>query len=359
MSKKKIAIIFGGASSEYEVSLLSSASVLKNISLGRFDVVNVGITKDGRWFKYDGSVEKIESGEWTDDESNLTACVVSPDTGVHGLLYLKKDGSFEAERIDAVFPVLHGRNGEDGTIQGLFTLAKIPFVGCDLISSAICMDKAVTNALLDHFGIMRAPWASVLKRNIGQFDGIERRLRTQLLYPMFVKPANAGSSVGITKAHNKDELFEALNIAFQHDVKAVVEKTIVGKELECAVCGNESPTASDVGEIVPCNEFYDYDAKYLAGTSETLIPARITDEQTDTVRQTAVRAYTLLGCSGLSRVDFLLEEATGEVYLNELNTIPGFTSISMYPKMMAHSGTPYDELISKLIELAIERTEEK
>lgn len=359
MSKKKIAIIFGGASSEHEVSLLSTASVLRNIPRDRFDTINVGITKDGRWFRYDGETEKIENGEWIKDEENLVSAAVSPDTSVHGLIYKDKNGAYCAERIDAAFPVLHGRNGEDGTIQGLFTLANIPFVGCDLLSSAVCMDKAVTNALLDHFGIKRCAWRSVLKKDMDKFDGIERQLRAELCYPMFVKPANAGSSVGITKAHNKEELLEAFSIAFQHDKKIVVERNVIGKELEVAVLGNDAPVASEVGEIVPCNEFYDYDAKYLAGTSETLIPARITKEQSDEIRKTAVRAYSLLGCAGLTRVDFLLETETGEIYLNEPNTIPGFTSISMYPKMMEHSGVPYSELIAKLIDLAIERTEEK
>lgn len=358
MSKRKIAVIFGGVSSEHEVSLLSTASVLRNIPRERFDTVNVGITKDGRWFRYDGEIENIENGEWERDNDKLTPASVSPDRAVHGLVYMGKNGGYATEHIDAAFPVLHGRNGEDGTIQGLFTLAGIPFVGCDLLSSAVCMDKAVTNALLDHFGIKRCAWRSVLKKDMDKFDGIERNLRAELSYPMFVKPANAGSSVGITKAHNKEELLEAFSIAFQHDKKIVVERNIVGKELEVAVLGNDNPIASEVGEIVPCNEFYDYDAKYLAGTSETLIPARITAEQSNTIRETAVRAYTLLGCAGLTRVDFLLEEATGEIYLNEPNTIPGFTSISMYPKMMEHSGVPYSELIAKLIDFAVERTEE-
>lgn len=358
MSKRKIAVIFGGVSSEHEVSLLSTASVLRNIPRERFDTVNVGITKNGRWFRYDGEIEKIENGEWENDNEKLTPAAISPDRSVHGLVYMGKNGGYSTEYVDAAFPVLHGRNGEDGTIQGLFTLAHIPFVGCDLLSSAVCMDKAVTNALLDHFGIKRCAWRSVLKKDMDKFDGLERSLRAELSYPMFVKPANAGSSVGITKAHNKDELLEAFTIAFQHDKKIVVERNIVGKELEVAVLGNDAPIASEVGEIVPCNEFYDYDAKYLAGTSETLIPARITEEQSRTIRETAVRAYTLLGCSGLTRVDFLLEEATGEIFLNEPNTIPGFTSISMYPKMMEHSGIPYSELIEKLIDFAAERTEE-
>lgn len=354
MERKTIAILFGGASSEHDVSLLSAASVLRNIPRDRFDVLTVGITKDGRWFLYRGDIESIETGAWEQHPDNLP-CVISPDTATHGLLVLGADGSYETHRVDAVFPVLHGRNGEDGTMQGLLTLAGIPFVGCDLLSSAACMDKAVTNTLLDQFGIPRAPWQVVMASEMTEFDTVESRLASALAYPMFVKPANAGSSVGITKAHDKAELKEALALAFKHDKKAVVEKTIIGKELECAVLGNDDPIASVVGEVIPCNEFYDYEAKYLAGESKTLIPANITAEQSDALRAAAVRAYKALGCAGLARVDFLLEESTGAILLNEPNTIPGFTSISMYPQMMAHSGVAYPDLIARLIELALER----
>ncbi len=357
MERLKVAVIFGGASSEYEVSLLSAASVLRNIPRDRFETVNIGITQQGRWFKYDGAVEKIEDGSWVRDIDKLTPCVVSPDRAVHGLVTFFM-GSYKNERVDAAFPVLHGKNGEDGTIQGLFTLAGIPYVGCDVLASAVCMDKTVTSALLDGFGVKHAPWAAVFPRELDDFDALEARLSEKLGYPMFVKPANAGSSVGVTKARDAGALRKALALAFKHDRKAIVERTIVGKELECAVLGNGEPLASVPGEVVPCNEFYDYEAKYLAGTSETLIPARIDGDTQRALRETAVKAYKALGCTGLARVDFLYEEATGELYLNEPNTIPGFTAISMYPKMMEASGTPYPELIARLIELALEREKE-
>ncbi|MEA5050838.1 MAG: D-alanine--D-alanine ligase family protein [Oscillospiraceae bacterium] len=357
MERLKVAVIFGGASSEYEVSLLSAASVLRNMSADRFETVRIGITKQGRWYKYDGPVEKIEDGSWVRDIDLLTPCVISPDRGVRGLVTFF-NGSYKNEPVDVAFPVLHGKNGEDGTIQGLFTLAGIPFVGCDVLSSAACMDKAVTSTLLDHAGIPHTAWAAVRPADLADFGALEKELSQKLGYPIFVKPANAGSSVGVTKAHDAAELRRALELAFRYDVKAVAERTVAGKELEVAVLGNDMPEASVVGEIVPCNEFYDYDAKYLANKSETLIPARITEAQARTIRETAVEAYRALGCAGLARVDFLMDGATGDIYLNELNTIPGFTSISMYPKLMEASGTAYARLIERLVALAAARAKE-
>ncbi|MEA4912792.1 MAG: D-alanine--D-alanine ligase family protein [Oscillospiraceae bacterium] len=357
MERLRVAVLFGGASSEYEVSLLSAASVLRNIPKDRFETINIGITKQGRWYKYAGAVESIENGAWTHDIDNLTPCILSPDRGVHGVVTFA-GGSYRNERVDVVFPVLHGKNGEDGTLQGLLTLAGVPFVGCGTLSSAVCMDKAVTSTLLDAAGIPHTPWAAVLPAQLADFDALATQLEQRLGYPMFVKPANAGSSVGVTKAHDKGELRGALDAAFRYDGKAVVERTVVGKELEIAVCGNDRAAASAVGEIVPCNEFYDYDAKYLANKSEALIPARISDAQAREIKERAVEAYRALGCAGLARIDFLLEEATGKIFLNEPNTIPGFTSISMYPKLMAASGVPYSELIARLIDLAVERAGE-
>ncbi|MEG1650420.1 MAG: D-alanine--D-alanine ligase family protein [Oscillospiraceae bacterium] len=354
MSKCKVGIIFGGVSSEHEVSLKSASSVIRNIPRDKYDTVLIGITKDGRWLEYGGPVEAIEDGSWHESKSCVPA-FISPDCSIHGLVKTNSDGSFETERLDAVFPVLHGRNGEDGTIQGLFTLAGIPYVGCDLLSSAVCMDKAVTNAMLDYFGIPRAPWAMVLKYDIDKFELLADTWETSLGYPMFVKPANAGSSVGITKAHDRSELRAALDLAFEHDVKAVVEKNISGKELECSVLGNLEPEVSVVGEILSANEFYDYEAKYFNAQSRTIIPARITGEQQRYIQKIALEAYKALGCSGLSRIDFLMDGETGAIYLNEPNTIPGFTSISMYAKMWEASGIGYSELIDRLFRLAIER----
>lgn len=354
MDKKRIAVLFGGASSEHEVSLLSASSVISNIPKDKYDVVTVGITKEGRWYYYAGDPEKLPDGQWEKDDSLIPA-VISPDTACHGLLLLKESGAEELY-LDAVFPVLHGKNGEDGTMQGLLQLAGIPFVGCDSVSSGICMDKVLTNTIADFAGIPQAKWLGVTTFTYAQNkDKILANAEEYLGFPVFVKPANAGSSVGVSKARNAQELDESILAAFVHDNKVVLEEAVDGVEVECAVLGNEEPIASVVGEIVPCNDFYDFDAKYLAGTSELHIPARLPQEKLEEVRREACRAYTALGCSGLARVDFFVRRSNGKVMLNEPNTIPGFTSISMYPKLFAASGIPYEELLDRLITLALQR----
>lgn len=350
--KKKVAIIFGGVSSEHEVSLKSAASVLRNLDKNRYEAVKIGISKSGRWLETSASPEDIESGGWIDCESNFPA-FVSPDREVHGIVRLK-DGGAETVYIDAVFPVLHGRNGEDGSIQGLFQLAGIPFVGCPMLSSAVCMDKAVTNAMLDHMGIARSPWSQISDLEINSFDSRAEDWEERFGYPMFVKPANAGSSVGISKVYDRAGLRAALDLAFKHDRKVIIEKNIKGRELEVGVLGNDEPIASLVGEIFPANDFYDYDAKYLNAKSVTKVPADITPSQQAFIQKTAVRAFMALGCAGLSRVDFLMDSESGEIYLNELNTIPGFTNISMYAQMFEASGISYSELLDRLFELALE-----
>lgn len=353
MAKLRIAVIFGGTSSEHDVSLMSAASVLENLPSDLYEIIPVGITKKGRWLYYPGPIEKISSGEWEKDPDCIPA-FISPDRAVKGLLLTPQDERCSVKKIDAAFPVLHGKYGEDGTIQGLFMLADIPYVGCDMLSSAICMDKEVTNALLDHAGVPHTAWGAIRYDELDRFDEIADDWESRLGYPMFIKPANAGSSVGVSKAKNRDQLKDAVNLAFAHDHKVIAERTVVGKELECAVFGNGDAVASVVSEIVPNNEFYDYESKY-DDPSTTYLPARIDSALSDKLRKTAVKAFKLLGCSGMARVDFLYEEASGTLYLNELNTIPGFTAISMYPKMMDASGTPYPELLKKLIDLAIER----
>ncbi len=356
MQKQKVAVIFGGASSEHEVSLRSAASVIRNIPADLFDVITLGITKEGKWYQYFGDVSRIEDGSWLQDVGNAIPAFISPDRRV-GIVRVAGDGdeNYETERVDVVFPVLHGKNGEDGTVQGLLEIADIPYVGCSVLASAMCMDKAVTNTMLDHNGIKHAPWEMLMAYERGQIPQRVDAWEARLGYPIFVKPANAGSSVGITKAHNRDELLAALDLAFQHDCKAILEKTIVGQELECSVLGNDAPVASVVGEILPANEFYDYEAKYQSAQSKTRIPAAITAAQQAEIQRTAVRAFLLLGCSGMARVDFLMDSRTGDIYLNEINTIPGFTSISMYAKMLEASGVSYPALIQKLLALAIER----
>lgn len=352
MSKKSLAVVFGGASSEYEVSLSSSSSVISNIPEDLYHVILIGISKDGRWFHYTGPVEHIRDGSWL-EKGPVCPAVISPDRSHKGILELDGDG-WRLLKVDVVFPVLHGRNGEDGTIQGLLELADIPYVGCGVTSSAMCMDKAITHTMLDLAGIPTARWARADAAEMEHFDELEQRLSSQLGYPMFIKPANAGSSVGISKARDKASLRAALELAFRHDKKAVAEETITGREVECAVMGNGQPFASILGEIVPCNEFYDYEAKYQNDATELYVPARVSEEESTLVRELAVAAFKALGCRGMCRIDFFVRE-DGSVILNEPNTIPGFTNISMYPKLMQASGMTYSQLIDRLVRLALDR----
>lgn len=350
--KQVLLVLFGGKSSEHDVSCISAQSVLNNVPKDKYEIITIGITKDGKWFRYYGSYDKLPEDRWLDDPNELVPAYLVPDPTVGGFI----QGN-EKVKVDVVFPVLHGKNGEDGTVQALLQLAEIPFVGCHMLSSAACMDKAFTNALADHAGIRQAKWLSFKQHEYRDApQSFLRRAADELGFPIFVKPANAGSSVGITKAHNVNELADAIETAFFHDEKAVLEECIVGRELECAVLGNYDPIASVPGEIVPSNDFYDYEAKYISGTSGLLIPAEMSPSDAERIRSQAIRAYKALDCSGLARVDFFMTE-DGELYLNEINTIPGFTSISMYPKLLEYCGIPYDELIERLIAAAIELRE--
>lgn len=354
--KKTVCILFGGVSSEHEVSCISASSVISKIDTDRYDLILVGITKDGRWLRYEGPVEKIADGTWND--GSLKPCFLSPDRAVHGLIEVQPDGSVKQIRVDTVFPVMHGKNGEDGTLQGLLMMSGIPFVGCDALASAVCMDKAVCNMIVDNAGIKRAEWRYLTKDRLNEFESFADECENAFGYPMFVKPANAGSSVGVSRVTDRDGFKVAVDEAFRHDAKILAEREIVAQEIECAVMGNSSPVASVLGEVAPADGFYDYDSKYVNGTSGLFIPARVSDEKAEEIRALAVKVYRLLGCTGLSRVDFLLEKSTGIPYLNELNTLPGFTSISMYPKLFEASGVPYTGLLTRLIEFADERTEE-
>lgn len=349
--KQKLGLVFGGASSEYEVSLLSVTSVLENIDRNRYDIYRIGITKDGRMFYYTGADSRIAKNEWQGE--GCIPCVLSPDRSHHGFIILKEQP--EIIRLDCVFPVLHGKNGEDGTIQGLLTMAGIPFVGCGALASAACMDKVTTHTMLDKAGVLGAKWRSVTAHEYRKdADAFLGEVEHALGFPCFVKPANAGSSVGITKAESREMLVSAMELALSHDTKVIVEEMIHGKEIECAVLGNEEPIASCLGEIAPSNDFYDYNAKYIDGKSLTYVPARITEKESDEIRKIAVEAYKIMGCAGFSRVDFFLCE-NGDAVLNEINTIPGFTSISMYPQLFMASGVSYAELIDRLIEYAMAR----
>lgn len=355
--EKTIVVLFGGVSTEHEVSRVSASYVVENLPAD-YRVLKVGITKDGRWLYYPGGTEAMRTGEWEHDPACEPACI-SPDRGVHGLVRFN-GGRYTAERVDVVFPVLHGKNGEDGTLQGLLDLSGIPYVGCGVLASSICMDKVVANTLFDAAGIPHCRWTSATRAELEtDFNAVEAAAAEKLGYPIFVKPANTGSSVGVSKACDKAGLKKAAELALQFDEKVLFEETVVGHEVECAVLGNpvHGPAdllASTPGEILACNEFYDYDAKYIAGTSKTEIPAHVTDGQLDEVRHWARLAYTALGCSGLSRCDFFVR-SDGRVLINEINTLPGFTSISMYPKLMEHDGLGYTELLRRLVGLAEER----
>lgn len=350
---KTALVIFGSASSEHEVSCVSACSVIKNIPTDKYSVVALGITKQGKWYLFNGNPDLLPDDKWVNPDY-ITPAIISPDANDHGLIVMDNNGTRKIH-IDVAFPVLHGKNGEDGTIQGLFELAQIPYVGCGVLSSAMCMDKAITNALAEFNGIKQARFLSIKKNEYAILKSrFLNKCEAYLGFPIFVKPANAGSSVGISKAKNQEELVKAIDIAFEQDSKIVLEEAIVGKEVECAVLGNDEPVSSCVGEIAPCNEFYDYDAKYQSD-SGLFVPARLSPEKMLEVRDMAIKVYRMLDCKGLSRCDFFVRENDGAVIFNEVNTIPGFTSISMYPKLFEAVGISYSDLLDRLLTLASEK----
>ncbi len=349
----KLLILFGGLSSEHEVSCLSASSIVRNADREKYDLVVAGITKDGRWLLYeDPDPDAMASGTW--EQAAHQPAMLVPDRSVHGLLILR-DGAATPLRVDCCFPVLHGFGGEDGAIQGLLTLAGIPFVGPDVAASACAMDKSITKVLAARAGVRQAAYALVRHAEFAEDADAALRMVMDTLgeFPVFVKPCASGSSVGVHKATDLDSLRAGLQEAFRWDEKVLVEEFIAGKEIEVAVLGNRSPVASLAGEIAPTQEFYTYDAKYKDDTSALYIPARIPDQSMQAVREAALRVYAAVGCQGLSRVDFFCK-ADGEIVFNEINTIPGFTSISMYPKLFAHAGYSYPALIDALVDLAME-----
>ena len=393
MKKLRVGILFGGRSGEHEVSLLSAASVVNAIDKSKYEVVPIGITKEGRWLTA-ADAERLLKGSAGEPpaptQTHLRAgdpgatpgaavlatgeaVVVPPEPVRHeGALApfqtdaaLARRASDRAINVDIIFPVLHGTFGEDGTIQGLLELADLAYVGAGVLGSAAGMDKDVMKSLfragglpiVKHVTILRGAWETAPKK-------VEKFVESKLKYPVFVKPANLGSSVGISKARNSKELGPAIYEAAKFDRKIVIEQGVGGKkkkarEIECSVLGNDKPEASVPGEIVPCKEFYDYNAKYLDEGSELIIPAKLTKAETKKVQQLAVSAFQAVDCSGLARVDFLMDPTSRKIYLNEINTMPGFTSISMYPKLWAASGVSYPELIERLIRLGLERHADK
>ncbi len=353
MKKLSVCVLFGGMSPEHEVSLRSAESVLNNIDKEKYNVYPVGITKDGDWIIYGGDdYAELPSGAWLHNPKNRRG-TISPIRG-QGLLCFEGD-CVVRERIDVVFPVLHGENGEDGAIQGLLQLAGIPYVGPHIAASAVSMDKTLTKLVVDQAGVPQAAWQLVRSSELEHHvDQVIAALEGKFRYPMFVKPAGTGSSVGVSKASDRAALEAALHAAAKFDSKILVEEFIHGREIEVAVMGNDGPVASGCGEIDSGAEFYDYDAKYVTDTSTAYIPARISEEVEEQVRELAVKVYQAIGCQGLSRVDFFVTYEDSRVVFNEINTLPGFTSISMYPKLFAASGVRYGELIDALLRLALE-----
>ena len=358
-NKMCVALLFGGMSSEHEVSCVSVGNFVRNIDRSKYEVLTVGITKEGRWLYTEATAEQMADGSWEELPGNMP-CVISPDRADHGMILFTPDGRVEKMHLDVVIPVLHGLWGEDGTVQGLLELAGIAYVGCGVLASSVCMDKAVANALFEANGVPHTKWVAANRWEIEKdLEGVCAGVEQKLGWPVFVKPANAGSSVGISKVSSQEELKAAIALALENDRKVVFEAFVDGQEVECAVIGSDPAVATRPGEILAGAEFYTYDDKYKNGVSQTVIPAHLPEAKLDEVKTYAAMAYTALNCEGLARCDFFVEKNTGRVLINEINTFPGFTPISMYPKLMEHEGIPVPALIDRLIALALERTEKQ
>lgn len=353
MAKLKLGVIFGGMSTEHDVSITSGTSVIKNLDKDKYEIYPIYIDKEGKWYEYSKNIDEIDILQ-VGEEIEEKILIANP------IEYLQE--------CDVIFPVLHGLYGEDGTIQGMLELLKIPYIGCKVLGSIICMDKAYAKIIFDKAGINQAKYMYVKKEKENfvyidkQFDEKQCNLEEiaeitekELDYPVFVKPSNSGSSVGIKKAHNKEELIEAIKYAGNFDSKILIEQNIEGREVECAVLGNDDVKASCVGEILPAEDFYTFGAKYKNAESRVVIPAEIPENISEEIRKTAIKAFKSTDCKGLSRVDFFIENNTNKVIINEINTLPGFTQISMYPKLWKSMGLSYTKLLDKLVELALEQ----
>ncbi len=352
MNKIKLGIIFGGMSTEHGVSVCSATSIIKNLNHDKYEIFPIYIAENGKWFNYVKPIEQIE--------------ILKVGEKVEPIQEIENEIKF-LKNLDVVFPVLHGLYGEDGTIQGLLELLKIKYVGCRVLSSSICMDKAYTKIIFQKANIPQAKYIYIktdyinkkyyyidneMNEQILSIDQIILKVKENIKLPVFVKPSNSGSSVGIKKANNEEELKQAIIYASQFDNKILIEEEIIGREIECAVLGNEEVKATNIGEILPAEEFYTFDAKYNNSESRVIIPAQIEQTQKEKIRELAIKAFKAVDGKGLSRVDFFIEKETQKVYINEINTLPGFTQISMYPKLWEESGISYTELLDKLIELA-------
>lgn len=352
MKKIKVGVIFGGQSTEHEISVISGSSVIKNLNKEKYQICPIYISKGGNWYKYTKPVENVEIFSIGEEPKELE----------------KIDNVFEIlKEQEVIVPVLHGLYGEDGTIQGLLELLKVPYVGCKVLASGICMDKVYAKIIFEKAKLNQANYVVISAdkengytyideemnhRQVKEYE-IAKIVEEKLNYPVFVKPSNSGSSVGVNKANNSEELIENIEIASKYDKEILIEQGIIGKEVECAVLGNENVEATCVGQIMSADEFYDYDSKYKNSESKTVIPAKIDTEISEKIRNMAIKAFKAVGGRGLSRVDFFVENGTDEIYINEINTMPGFTTISMYPKLWEHAGLNYSELLDKLIELAM------
>ena len=354
MEKLKVGVIFGGVSSEHNVSKVSGSSVISNLNKEKYDILPIYIDEKGNWYTYEKDINEIKI---LDIDSNIENDI-KPLTNIETTL----------KSLDVVFPVLHGLGGEDGSIQGLFELFHIPYVGCGILASSVGMDKVYTKIVFEKAGIKQAKYEYIrsfkgkyiyvdkqFNEEILSIDEVVNKITNNLQYPMFIKPSNSGSSVGINKANNIEELKSAIEYAAKFDKKILIEQGLVGKEVECAVLGNEEVEASCIGEIKPAEDFYTFDAKYKNQESKVLIPAELPVEMSEKIRKLAIKAFKAIDGKGLSRVDFFANVETNEIYINEINTLPGFTTISMYPKLFEQVGIPYAELLDKLIKLALEK----
>ena len=352
MKKIKAGVIFGGQSTEHEISVISGSSVIKNLNKEKYQICPIYISKEGNWYKYTKPVENVEIFSIGEEPKELE----------------KIDNVFEIlKEQEVIVPVLHGLYGEDGTIQGLLELLKVPYVGCKVLASGICMDKVYAKIIFEKAKLNQANYVVISSDKESEYTYIDEEMNhrqvkeyeiakiveEKLNYPVFVKPSNSGSSVGVNKANNSEELIENIEIASKYDKEILIEQGIIGKEVECAVLGNENVEATCVGQIMSADEFYDYDSKYKNSESKTVIPAKIDTEISEKIRNMAIKAFKAVGGRGLSRVDFFVENGIDEIYINEINTMPGFTTISMYPKLWEHAGLNYSELLDKLIELAM------
>ncbi|OQB13361.1 MAG: D-alanine--D-alanine ligase A [Firmicutes bacterium ADurb.Bin193] len=351
MSKQKVCVIFGGNSSEHEVSRVSARNVINNLDKNKYEVYPLGITKEGQWLLYSGDISKLDNGEW--EKSNVHKAIISPDSGDKCILVFKGN-TVEKINIDVAFLILHGRNGEDGTVQGLLQLAGIPYTGSGVLSSALCMDKASSKLILEANGIPQARWLVIRESDMQNPALVLERVEKAFSYPVFVKPSGAGSSIGAGRVLSPEGLIPALEDALRYDTKALVEENINAREIECGIIGNDNPRIALLGEVVTDHSFYDFEAKYTEGAASSVIPAPLSAEKTEEIKEIARKAYLTLECKGFVRIDFFVEKTTERVFLNEINSLPGCTDSSMFPVLWQKSGLTFTALLDEIISYAME-----